>query len=218
MGKQWARQEAKRDELAKAVGTAAFWATENRQKTLAAAGGGLGLLLLGGLILYRIHANRETAWEKLAIAQSAAYQGQLEPAMEQLQAIETRFAQTPASAFGALFTGDVLYRREKYKEAVEVYRRLADRRVPKAAVPFALSGLGLSQEAAGDCNGAMETSQRFLDAHQDHFLAPQVHASLARCLNSLGMREKARTAYERISLLYPESAWAKWAQERLKGG
>ena len=69
----------------------------------------------------------------------------------------------------------------------------------------------------GDFKAAAESDQKFLDSYQDHFLAPQVHASLARCLAALGDAAKAKAAYERIVFLYPETYWAQWAREKLKG-
>jgi TolA-binding protein len=44
-----------------------------------------------------------------------------------------------------------------------------------------------------------------------------VHASLARCLSALGQADKAKNAFERISFLYPDSAWAQWAKSKTKG-
>ena len=216
MGKQWMRQEIKKNEIANYLGKATEWAMQNRQRTLGIGGGILAALLLVVFVVHQLFKNRETAWEKLAFAQSFAYQGQPDKAMEQIKVLEDQFSQTPASGFGTLFAGDLLYRQGRFKEAAEVYQRLLDRQTPKPALPIAMSDVGISQEAAGDCKSAADTDQRFLDTYPDHFLAPQVHASLARCLDVLGMKDKAKAAYERMALLYPDSYWAQWAQSKLK--
>ena len=62
----------------------------------------------------------------------------------------------------------------------------------------------------------MKTDERFLGAYAEHFLAPQVHVSLARCETTLGQRDTAKATLQKIALQYPESSWATWAQERLK--
>ncbi|MBI3550389.1 MAG: tetratricopeptide repeat protein [Elusimicrobia bacterium] len=195
---------------------AVSWANANQQKTLGVAGAVVGALALIVFVAYQYNKNRETAWERLAFAQSYFYQGQGDKSIEQLKEIETQFAQTPASGFSTLFAGDVLFRSGKYKEAAQTYQRLIERNRPPAAAPLALSGLAAAQEAAGDCKSSMDSANQFLREHQDHFLAPQVHATLARCQESLGMKDLAKATYERMVVLYPESYWAQWAKSRNK--
>lgn len=216
MSKQWVRQEIKKNEIADFLAKAAAWALANRQRAVGIAGGMLAVVIGGIYIVNQIFQNQDTAWERLAFAQSYAYQGQPAKAIEQLKLLEDQFSQTPASGFGMLFAGDILFRAGQYKEAATTYQRLLDRQSPKQTMPLAMSDLGLSQEAAEDCKSAVETNQRFLDAYADHFLAPQAHASLARCLDLLGLKDKPKATYERMALLYPDSYWAQWAQTRLK--
>lgn len=215
MGKQWVRREIKKNEIADTMGLALAWVRSNRQKTLGVGGAALAVLGLASLFAYRTSLARNTAWERLALAQSFAFQGQYAAAAEQLKTIEERFSNTPGSGFGLLFAGDLLYRQGRYEEAAGAYQRLLDRRPDKALLPIAMSDLGLALEAAGNCQGSVEAGERFLGGHQDHFLAPQVQASLARCLDRLGRKEKAGDAYKRITLLHPDSYWAQWAQSRL---
>ncbi|MBI4386398.1 MAG: tetratricopeptide repeat protein [Elusimicrobia bacterium] len=216
MSKQWVRQEIQKNAIADYTGVALSWVQENREKVLGIGGAVLAAAILGGLFIYRTFQGRTDAWERLAVAQSYAYQGQAGQALEQINALQLQARRTPAAGFGMLFAGDVLYRAGKYREAADTYQKILDEGVPKSLFPFALGNLGLTQEAAGDCRRAAATGQQFLDAYQDHFLAPPVHASLARCIETLGDKEKAKAAYERISLLYPDTPWAQWAQARLK--
>ena len=213
MGKQWVRQEIKRNEMAAVATSATAWIIANRQLAMAVAGGTLALLVAAGVAFARISVLRREAWEKFAIAQSYAYQGQAQAAQDQLKVV----IESPgkASDFASLFTGDLQFKQGRYKEAVEVYQRIVDRQSPKNLVPIAMADIGLAQEAGGDCKTAVETSQRFVDSYQDHFLAPQVHASLARCLYLLGQPQQAKSTLDRIVLLYPDSYWAQWAKGRL---
>jgi len=183
-------------------------------KILAGAAVAAFVFLAAGLAVRKYLQTREAAWERLAIAQSLAYQGQDVLALNQIRSLEAGFGKAPAVGFGLLFSGDVLYQKGKYAEASELYKKVLDRGEPRSLMPFALSDLALSQEAGGNCNEAVSTTQRFLDSYQDHFLAPQVHASLARCLDALGQKDKAKAAYERMGLLYPETYWSRWAQAR----
>ena len=81
--------------------------------------------------------------------------------------------------------------------------------------PLALANTAMAQEAAGEFNQALVTNQRFLDTYSDHFMAPQAHASMARCQQSLGQLDQAKVTYQKITLQYPDTPWARWAQERL---
>ena len=213
MGKQWARQQSNRNEIAEGVGTAVGWIAANRTLAQGLAGGALAALILAGLAWARLSIVRREAWEKLAIAQSYAYQGQMQPAQEQLKALMEGSGM--ASEFAALFAGDLEFKQAHYKEAAQVYQRVVDRGGPKNILPMAMADLGLSQEAAGDCKASVEVNQRFVDTYQDHFLAPQTHASLARCLYLLGQSQQAKSTLDRMVLLYPDSYWAQWAKERL---
>jgi tetratricopeptide (TPR) repeat protein len=217
MSKQWARQEAHKNELALAVEKTWTWTQSNRQRVTVGLGIFLVLLLLGGFFGYQHWANEKAAWIELRRAQYAGAQGQYDVAITQLETINTQFPQTPAWGYGVLLEGDILYRQGLYQRASQSYQRIIDRHAPEALVPFAMTDLGLSQEAARDFAKAIETDRRFLDSFKDHFLAPQTHAALARCLEALGRKEEAKAAYQQMGTLYPDDVyWIQWAQSRLK--
>ncbi|MEK9144819.1 MAG: tetratricopeptide repeat protein [Elusimicrobiota bacterium] len=216
MGKQWVRQEAKKNELAQVMDSALHWVRFHQQTAAWTLVAVLGIAIAGATMSYRILQAREQSWGKLAIAQSLAYGGQVEPAFQQISALSSEHPGSVAAGYGMLLEGDIRFQQEKFKEAAEVYRHLADEPAHKSLAPLALADLGVVQEAAGDCKAAVEADQRFLDSFQDHFLAPQVHASLARCLGALGEAEKAKATLERIAFLYPDTPWVDWAKSRLK--
>lgn len=216
MGKGWARQEAKKNELAEAIERGSLWVRYHQQAAIWTGAGLLAAVAAGGMFAYRRYSALNDAWGMYAIAQSLAYSGKGDQAVEMLKKIEEEQPQSPAAGHGALLIGDMLFQQGKYKEALEAYKGLSERTQDKALLPAVLADIAASQESSGDYKAAAESDQRFLDAYQDHFLAAQVHASLARCLSAQGDLEKAKAAYERIVFLYPESYWAQWAKERLK--
>lgn len=217
MGKGWARQEAKTNEIAELLERGALWVKFHQQ---AAVWGGVALLaaaVIGGTIAYRRASGREESWSKFALAQSLAYSGRPAQAEELLKKLQEEHPDTLAAGHGALLAGDILFQQGKFDEAAAAFRGLAERTSDKALLPLALADTVLSLESAGKCQEAVATEQTFLDSYQDHFLAPQVHASMARCMTSLGDLEKAKAAYERIVFLYPDSYWSEWAKNKLKG-
>ncbi len=212
MGKQWVRQELKRNELAERVENVAVRVNANRQTALAVLGGAVAVLVIGAGVWLHFNKTRTEAWEKLAIAQSMAYSGQAKQALEQLGPV-TDGGSTP-SAYAQLFASDVHFKTGEYKEAAAGYQKLIER-APKALLPVAMADLGLALEAAGDCKGSIEANQRLLDTFQDHFMAPQAQASMVRCYSSTGQPTLAKSTLDRIVLLYPDSYWAQWAKTRL---
>ena len=179
------------------------------------AGGGIlvALLILGGGLYHR-RSQQAAAWERLSLAQYSAYSGQLDAALKQINDLKMDHAGSPAAAFGLLFAGDIQYRQGLYKEAVATYSGILESDA-KFILPLALANTAMSQEAAGEFNQALVTDQRFLETYSDHFMAPQVHASIARCQQALGQMDQAKVTYQKITLQYPDTPWARWAQERL---
>lgn len=213
MSKQWVRQEIKRNELAERLETVAGKVQANQQLTLAIAGGTLAVAIVGGLAWAHISKNRTEAWEKLAIAHTYDYQGQLKPALEQLQAVIDGPAKP--GGYAMLFAGDLRFKAGEYKEAADAYQRLIDRQGPPQLLPIAMASQGLALEAAGDCKASIEANQRYVESYQDHFMAPQAHGSLARCQLALAQGPQAKATLDRIALLYPDTYWAQWAKEKL---
>ncbi|MFA5139751.1 MAG: tetratricopeptide repeat protein [Elusimicrobiota bacterium] len=216
MGKQWAKQEANRNELAQYVDQLTLWVQSNPQPVLWAVAALVATALLGAGFYNRQLNRAEESWTKLAIAQSYAYSGQASAALDQVKQLADEYPATPSAAFSLLLAADVLYEQGKHKEAAEGYQKVINAPGLETTIPLAMAGLGLSREASGDYKSAAETDQRFLDTFQDHFLAPTVHASLARCLSAAGEMEKAKATYERMASLYPQTYWAEWARARLK--
>ncbi|HAH06608.1 MAG TPA: hypothetical protein DCM05_08795 [Elusimicrobia bacterium] len=217
MGKGWARQEAKTNEIAELLERAALWVKFHQQVAIWSGTALLAALVIAGTLAYRQVTGREESWSKFALAQSLAYSGRPDQAAELVKKLAEEHPGTLAAGHGALLGGDILFQQGKYDEAAAAFRALAERTSDKTLLPLALADTGLSLESGGKCPDAVSTEQTFLDSYQDHFLAPQVHASMARCLTTLGDKEKAKAAYERIVFLYPDSYWSEWAKNKLKG-
>ncbi len=216
MSKQWVKHEVRRNELQDAVDGGLVWITANRQ----IAGGAilaLAALVVGGILLaHRTNSKREEAWNRLSMAQAYAYGGRPADSIQQISELSRDFGATAASGYARLFAGDLQYRQGSYKEAVASYAQLLEGGNSKELTPLALAGTVSAQEAAGLAAEAAGTAQRFLDAHPDHFLAPQVHTALARNLQASGQGEQAKVTWQKITLQYPETPWASQAQAHLQ--
>lgn len=177
------------------------------------------LIILAAAAIFGIwvavhHAGlREAAWKNLFIAQQTGYSGNFAEAARQLDSIETNFARTSAWGYAVLTQGDLLFRQDKFKEAADEYSKIAAKG-PKNLMPFALYNLGKAKEAAADLAGAQSQYTSFLSAYPDHFLAPEVHYSLASVYELSKNADEAKAAYDKIVLLYPETSWAMMAKAK----
>ena len=188
------------------------WIKKNRETFI----GSVVILLAAAVfgVYFFIHYRdlRDTAWKNLFIAQQIGYQGNIPQAQQQLASIETSYGSTSAAPYATMTKGDILFAQGKFKEAGDEFAKIVN---AKEIGAFALYNLGKSKESLGDLSGAQAQYSEFLSKNPEHFMAPEVHASLARSQELAGARDLAKTTYEKIALLYPETAWAMQAKARL---
>ncbi len=214
MAKAWARQQAHKNELATLVERATLWLKMHPQQATWGALGVVAVALMSVAFYTRTQAENEDAWSKLAVATSYAYMGRGPEALKQIEALGNEHPTNAAAQYGWLLTADLMYDQARYPDAIKYYRKVIDRNAGGELHPLGLAGLTLSQEAGGDCQASSTGSNQFLNNYKDHFLAPQVHASMVRCQLALGKPEQAKAALERMEFLYPNSYWAEWAKAR----
>ena len=189
------------------------WTKKNRDTVMGS------LVMLAAAAIFGIwvavhHAGlREAAWKNLFIAQQTGYGGNFAEAAKQLDSIETNFSGTSAWGFAVLTQGDLLFRQNKFKEAADEYSKIVVKG-SKNLMPFALYNIGKAKEAAADLPGAQSQYTAFLSAYPDHFLAPEVHYSLASVYELSKNAAAAKEAYEKIMLLYPDTSWAAMAKAK----
>ncbi|MDA8130691.1 MAG: tetratricopeptide repeat protein [Elusimicrobia bacterium] len=189
------------------------WIKKNRETFI----GSVVILLAAGIfaVYFFMHYRdtRDSAWKALFIAQQTGFGGNVAEAQRQLESVEASFAGTSAAAYAALTRGDIFFAQGKYKDAEAQYAKVS---ADKILAPFAIYSLGKSKEADNDLAGAQAQYSDFLSRFPESFLAPEVHASLARSQALAGAKDLARGSYEKISLLYPDTPWAMEAKARLQ--
>jgi len=208
------KQEMKRNELAEWINKAVLWIRTHKEASMGIGFISLVAALLAAYFIVQYTSLKNVSWERLAVAQSQAYAGQAQNSLDQLRELADRFGQTDAAGFGILFRGDIYYKTKTYKEAAKAYQQVLDNKSPKSVVPIAMACLASSLESDGNYPAAMETCRKFLETYGDHYLAPQVHLELARCLEATQNLE-AKPTYEKVVFLYPETYWASQAKSRL---
>jgi tetratricopeptide (TPR) repeat protein len=196
------------------VDQALTWIKNNRDTFI----GGVVILLAAAVfaVYFFMHYRdlRETAWKNLFIAQQTGFGGNMPQALTMLSDIETNYGNTSAAPYATLTRGDMFYAQDKFKEAGEEYAKLAAGSSKLA--PFAAYSLGKAKEAQADYAGAQAQYADMLSKNPDHFMAPEAHFAMARMQEMTGSKDLARATYEKIMLLYPDTAWAAQAKERIK--
>jgi tetratricopeptide (TPR) repeat protein len=190
------------------------WIKNNRETFIGGSVVTLAVVLFAVYFFVHYRDLRDTAWKNLFIAQQVGYAGNIPQAQEQLAAIEASYSNTSAAPYATITKGDIFFAQNKFKEAGDEYSKILK---SKDLGPFAVYNLGKCKEAAGDLAGAQAQYTEFLSKNPEHFMAPEVHASLARAQELSGAADLAKSTYEKIVLLYPDTSWAMQAKARLSG-
>ncbi len=188
------------------------WIKKNRETFIGGVVIVLAVLLFAVYFFVHYRDLRDTAWKNLFMAQQAGYGGNVAQAQNQLSAIETTYGNTSAAPYATLTKGDMFFAQGKFKEAAAEYTKLLG---SKDLAPFALYNVGKCREADGDLAGAQAQYSDFLVKYPEQFMAPEVHSSLAHSQELAGAKDLAKTTYEKIVLLYPDTSWAAAAKAKL---
>lgn len=191
------------------------WIKNNRETFIGSLVILVAAVIFGVYFFMHYRGLRDTAWKNLFMAQQLGYSGNVAEAQKQLSGIEATYGSTSAAPYATLTKGDILFAQDKFQEAAAEFSKVLG---DKELGAFASYNLGKCKEAAGDLAGAQAQYSDFLSKTPEHYLAPEVHASLARSQELSGAKDLAKTSYEKIALLYPDTSWAAQAKARLGQG
>lgn len=209
MAKQWVRQETKRNEIAVFIQTCLSFYKKNRESII--VGTGIGIVLIAVVVYFVVQymSLNIRAWGELSRAQGMARSGNISQAEINLKEIAQNFKRTPASIHSLLFLAEIYSRDKNYKKASDIYQQIIDSYRNNTLLPFAYIGLGSSLLNMGNLDKAVDIYQIFSDKHPDHFLYPAILQSLGYCYEKTNQIDDARTQYEKIVTLYPQTIWAE---------
>lgn len=207
------RSEAKHDEVREAAAGAIDWLLERRQKALIVTGAVLAVLLIALVVSVQRRAAKADAWDRYALAELLAYSGRPTDALDAARKLGEERPGTRAATMARLLEGDILQARGEHKAALDAYAKAAEEQGPLS--PFSSANRAMTLESAGQHAEALSAAKQFLAESPEHFLAPLVLSVQARSEQALGQAEAARASLQRITLQYPDSPWAAWANTRL---
>ena len=205
--------EAKHDEVREALISGIDWVLARRKQALMVLGGVGVLLLFAAVATVSRRARKADAWDRYAVAELLAFGGRPTDAIEAARKLGDDHAGTRAASLARLLEGDILQARGEHAAALAAYDKAAQEGGP--LTPFALADKAMTHEAAGACAEALATASSFLESSSDHYLAPLVLGVQARCQGALGRGDDAKSTLQKMTLQYPDSPWAAWANARL---
>lgn len=214
--KHWAtQQEAKKDEVRDFFGRALDQAVKHRREVGMAAAAVAVLGVLIGFGIYSRGVNENEAWDKLSMAEAYSYYGRPAEAATALSELTEQNASRAAASLAGMMQGELKQAEGAHDAALQSFSRAAET-APEPLKPFAAAERVSALEFAGKHGECIVAAQSFVDANADHFLAPQVQETLARCQTAAGQLDAARATWQKISLQYPDTPWAVRANARLQ--
>lgn len=193
----------------------AAWVKRNRDTVVGALVITIVATIFGIWVVSHYSQVREAAWKNLFIAQQTGFSGNFDEATKQLDSLTANFSRTNAMPYAGLTKGDFLFRQNKFAEAAQEYTKVSVS-APDLLKPFAVYNMGKAKEANADLAGAQADYRAFLTAYPEHFLAPEVQTALANSLELANNQAEAKSIYEKITLLYPDTTWATSAKAKLE--
>jgi len=191
------------------------WLKNNRDTAVGSLVILIAIVVLTSYFIMKYSQTKQIAWQEMFKARQQTYVGKITEARKTIRNIEKGFSKTDAAAYALLLNGDIYYRQGKYKEAIKEYEKAGEKTKNEELLPIVQYDIGKSKEAEKDFSGAEKVYEKFLTSFPEHFLAPEIHHSLARIYEITNKPTRAKEAYEKIAVLYPQTAWARVAKNKL---
>ena len=180
-----------------------FWEKHGKQVT----GAVIAIAALGLILLYWQHqatSRAEEAANSLAHAADSTA----------LQTIARDYPKSPAAAEALARLADLLYRNNRYTDAVNIYEKLI-RDYPDH--PLAMSsklGLAAAQEGQGNFEAAKAQYQQIISTDPRSYIANAAKMGLARCQEMQGQKKEALQLYEELLAGGRNTPWFEQAYLR----
>ena len=122
----------------------------------------------------------------------------------------------PGAEDALFLKAESYYHMGEYDKAILAYKQYTEKYGTKGAYNAqAFASIGYSYEAKENYQEAARVFQKVADDYQDYLLRDCVYMELGRCYEQLKEPEKARDAYQKVVINFPDSPLLKDAQARL---
>lgn len=121
----------------------------------------------------------------------------------------------PLQDYGYFYIAQAYHQKERYEEALQVYKIVAKHFQNSILVPKTLLGMAQCQNELGDHQGSIQTLRAAIVQFPQHEIIPEARYLLGANLEVEKKYEEAARAYQNLDLLHPDTDFAEKALERL---
>jgi tetratricopeptide (TPR) repeat protein len=135
--------------------------------------------------------------------------------VEDFKVVLDQYPQSAAASRSAYYIGNILYRYEKYEEALQFYKQGGQIKPKGYSALLSAQGEASCYEQLGDYEKAEERYNDIIAKYADSFLVPMVRFSLGQIYEKQDNFEMAREQYDLIVSEYSWSSWASIAEKKI---
>ncbi len=231
------RKEMKRDDFVSAMGRFSLWMEEHVKEALL-LGGAVLAAIIGSIFLVQYLNQREAKASALLgrglemlhapvqgdgsapAAGSLSYASEPEKLQAVIAQMDSLMQTYPRSRSGRLalyYKGLALDALGRNEEAMKTLSEFLEASPDNYAAPMAQAAMARMLQSAGQSQKALEILERLSKQTSGAYPPQAALMEMGRCLEGMGKKDEAREVYERLTKEYPDSDYAREAQERLKG-
>jgi TolA-binding protein len=172
-------------------------------------------VLLVVIMIYRIKQTKEYVSQRLLVAESYIYQKNFNEVYKILDEIINHYKNSKHAGYAMFLKANVLYDNKDFVQAKQVCIDFLKIKKPKSVVVPMMYILGQSYLALNDFDNAINVFNEITQKYVEHYYTPRVYESLTFCYELKGDTQSARSIYEKMNILYPNSYWSNIAQQKL---
>ena len=190
------------------------WIRENRETFWG------GVAIVAAVIAFAIFFSvsyskvQKNAWQALFMAQQNSYAGNMDESKKIIADLVKNYGRSSAVPFALMLDGDIDFAKGQYEEAEQSYSK-ALKKAESQLEPVLLFNIAKTYEARRNWDEAIKRYESFLKKYPGHYTAPEVHTNLAIVFARSGKAAESKAAFEKITVLYPDTEWAEQAKATL---
>ncbi|MCX7957006.1 MAG: tetratricopeptide repeat protein [Endomicrobia bacterium] len=167
------------------------------------------------IIVMRINKNRENFFQKITLAENYLYYKKTEDAFKILDELISLYGKSKFNSYAMYLKAVYLYEQKDFSKTLELCNRILEINKPKTLIVPTMYIKAMCNLNIGKIEDTINILNNIILKYPNHFYIPRVYESLLLCYELTGNKEKAKSIYEKINILYPGSYWSNLLQQKM---